>query len=71
MAALDKTMRTLHSTAEDIVKVFGNLPRTKHDLTEMEKFMVDAWAVDGVLGEPTLFLTVHGQFAECKPVLLC
>jgi nuclear RNA export factor len=71
MAGLEKTIRTLHATAEEIVNLFESLPGTKHDLTQMEQFMVDAWPVEGVLFEPTLFLTVHGQFAECTfpPIL--
>lgn len=75
---ITKTANLLSSTAEEVVKAFEHLPQTMHEIAEgPEKFLVDAWAVDGVvpaeMSPPSgtaLFATVHGQFTECTSVFL-
>jgi len=69
VSKLDKTTTSLHSLAEDIVKVIVKLPKTKHGLEEGEKFVVDAYTAPQVMpGQGNegivLFATVHGEFAE-------
>jgi len=51
------------------VEVMVKLPKTKHELEEGEKFVVDAYTAPQVMpgqGDAgiVLFVTVHGQFAE-------
>ncbi|KAG8921064.1 nuclear mRNA export, poly(A)+RNA binding protein [Tulasnella sp. 419] len=65
---LEKETMTLKATDADIIDIFKKIPETKHTISEAENFVVDAWPIDGVLGEGpagvTLFVTIHGQFAE-------
>lgn len=55
---------------QDIIRVFANLPQTRHPLNNPEKFVVDAWqTTDYYVGEvaekkPMLFINVHGEFTE-------
>jgi len=65
--SLEKAAKTLFANSNDIVAFVQNLPKTQHDLQgAADKFSLDAWPVDSVLqgGQPVLFLSVHGQFAE-------
>lgn len=61
------------STVEILRSLEKHVPATKHEITGegAANFLVDAWAVDGVLSADTsppigtaLFVTVHGQFTE-------
>lgn len=61
--------QSLHVGTDEIVKKLATLPRTKHDLSAQDKFVVDAWPVAGVLPMPgdastVLFVSVHGEFEE-------
>lgn len=66
---LTRAEKSLHTGAEEIVGKLTLLPGTRHDIGAQEKFVVDAWPVQGVLPAPgdastILFITVHGQFEE-------
>ncbi|KAF8501233.1 hypothetical protein BU17DRAFT_78428 [Hysterangium stoloniferum] len=61
--------QSLHTGTEDVIRKVLSLPGTKHDIAAVEKFVVDAWPVQGVLPAPAdastvLLITVHGQFEE-------
>jgi len=61
--------QSLHTGMEGIIQKLLSLPGTKHDIAAVEKFVVDAWPVQGVLPGPAdantvLLITVHGQFEE-------
>jgi nuclear RNA export factor len=63
--------QSLHTGTEDVIRKLTSLPSTKHDIAAAEKFVVDAWPVQGVLPGPAdastvLLITVHGQFEEGK-----
>jgi nuclear RNA export factor len=62
----DKPVTALRAGAEDTVKTIMNLPVTRHEVQDKaEKFCLDAWPVS--MGEAMhLFITVHGEFVECK-----
>ena len=67
--SLDQATQTLHAGTEDIMAIFRDIPVTKHDIAQQDKFVVDAWPMPGILrGEPgsgdVLFISVHGEFAE-------
>jgi len=66
---LSRAEQSLHTGAAEIVAKLTSMPRTRHDIGAAEKFVVDAWPVQGVLPAPgdastVLFITVHGQFEE-------
>ncbi|KAG9012465.1 nuclear mRNA export, poly(A)+RNA binding protein [Tulasnella sp. JGI-2019a] len=63
----------LKSSSDKIIKAIEALPKTKHEIAGdyAANFLVDAWAVDGILSVElsppigtALFATVHGQFTE-------
>lgn len=60
----EKSMGSLHIGSESIMHSLAALPGTIHDVAGApEKFCIDAWPVGS--GETaTLFVNVHGQFAE-------
>ncbi|KAF9514955.1 hypothetical protein BS47DRAFT_1484802 [Hydnum rufescens UP504] len=67
--SLDQATETLHAGTGDIMAIFRDIPETKHDIAQQDKFVVDAWPMPGILrGEPgsgdVLFISVHGEFAE-------
>jgi nuclear RNA export factor len=63
---VDKMLNSLHVGAEEAMKSMMNLPKTLHDVAGTpEKFCVDAWPV-GQGESMNLFISVHGQFIECK-----
>lgn len=69
VATLDKTAATLHAGVEEIVAAIEKLPKTRHEIGEAGKFIVDSWPINGVLageGELSmaLYIGVHGQFVE-------
>ena len=73
MGKLDKAFESLHTSGPDIVATLAKLPLTKHDITEQEKFVVDAWTINQqVQGQVNsgvvLFINVHGQFTEGSSV---
>ncbi|KAJ3499371.1 hypothetical protein NLJ89_g10107 [Agrocybe chaxingu] len=59
-----KTLGNLHIGGEQIVKVLGNLPPTRHDIGgPPEKFCLDSFPVPH--GQSMgLLLTIHGEFTE-------
>ncbi|KIJ52465.1 hypothetical protein M422DRAFT_43325 [Sphaerobolus stellatus SS14] len=66
---LQRAEQSLHTGPDDIVKKMTSLPGSRHDITAQDKFVVDAWPIQGVLPVPgdastVLFITVHGQFEE-------
>ncbi|KAF8588268.1 NTF2-like protein [Ramaria rubella] len=69
VSTLARAEHSLHTGPEEITKKLTSLPGTRHDISAQEKFVVDAWPVQGVLPAPgdagtVLFITVHGQFEE-------
>jgi nuclear RNA export factor len=63
---VDKMLNSLHVGAEEAMKSMMSLPKTVHDVAGApEKFCVDAWPV-GQGESMNLFISVHGQFIECK-----
>ncbi|KAG8880824.1 nuclear mRNA export, poly(A)+RNA binding protein [Tulasnella sp. 331] len=70
---VNRSAAMLRSSTAEIIRAFTELPKTKHEITGpgAANFLIDAWAVDGVLSVDTsppigtaLFATVHGQFTE-------
>ncbi|KAF8529914.1 hypothetical protein JB92DRAFT_2860242 [Gautieria morchelliformis] len=66
---LARAEKSLHTGPDEIVGKLTSLPGTRHDINAQEKFVVDAWPVQGVLPLPgdastVLFITVHGQLEE-------
>lgn len=66
---LARAEKSLHTGPDEIVGKLTSLPGTRHDISAQDKFVVDAWPVQGVLPLPgdastVLFITVHGQFGE-------
>ncbi|RDB26344.1 mRNA export factor mex67 [Hypsizygus marmoreus] len=60
----DRTVKSLHIGAPDVVKTLVELPGTKHDISgPPEKFCLDSFPVMHGQGMG-LLLTVHGQFTE-------
>jgi nuclear RNA export factor len=60
----EKAHSSLHIGAESVMRALAALPGTVHDVSGApEKFCIDAWPV-GAGDAATLFVNVHGQFAE-------
>jgi nuclear RNA export factor len=60
----DKSVNSLHIGTDSIMRSLAALPGTIHDVSGApEKFCVDAWP-SGAGESATLFVNVHGQFAE-------
>ncbi|KAF8637812.1 hypothetical protein AX16_010730 [Volvariella volvacea WC 439] len=64
LSGLDRTVKSLHIGATEVVKAMASLPGTRHDIAgPPELFSVDAFPV--IQGENmSLLLTIHGQFTE-------
>lgn len=65
---VDKMVDALKIGPEAIVKTMSELPSTIHDLTDVNKFVMEAWPTS-VGPDPQLLLAVHGQFKERKPLI--
>jgi nuclear RNA export factor len=62
---LEKVSNSIHIGRDAAIAAMQMLPKTIHDLTSApEKFNIDAWPVNEDNGRITLFLSIHGQFAE-------
>lgn len=63
-AGLERVINSLHIGSTDIIKAMNALPKTTHNVaSDEQRFCVDAWPV--TQGDMmTLFVTVHGDFAE-------
>ena len=46
-----------------------DLPKTRHPLSEVDKWMYDVIGMDPVNGIGRIMLVVHGEFAEREPRL--
>lgn len=69
LTTVARAEKSLQTGPEEIVAKLVSLPGTKHDISAQNKFVVDAWPVQGVLPLPgdastVLFILVHGQFEE-------
>lgn len=62
-ATIEDIRDKLFTGADDIMVGLSIMPATRHDVSEGEKFMVDAWQMDLGSG-PQLFITIHGEFVE-------
>jgi nuclear RNA export factor len=65
----DKIVATLQGSSKEIVELFEKLPKTRHEIGDAQKFIVDSWPIYNVLaGENeqsiALYIGVHGQFTE-------
>lgn len=68
---MERMAKTLHIGSEEAVKAMTALPATEHDVVGApEKFCIDCWPVSSADGSMNLFLTIHGQFTECKLLLM-
>lgn len=56
------------ATDENKLRAWLNddLPKTRHPLSEVGKWMYDVIGMDPVNGVGRIMLIVHGEFAECK-----
>lgn len=49
-----------------IAETFRRLPKSKHDLTDADKFAIEAYAVSGIRqpGDSAIMVSVHGSFTQ-------
>ncbi|TIB74809.1 hypothetical protein E3Q24_00302 [Wallemia mellicola] len=48
-----------------IIEAFKILPKTTHNISDVDKFVFDCWTMPGVIpSTPVIFCSVHGEFVE-------
>lgn len=67
---MDRELCTLHMGPSAIVAAISKLPATRHEVSgAADKFCMDAWPI-GQGAATMLFLCLHGEFAECKRLII-
>jgi nuclear RNA export factor len=67
--APDKAVKLLHTGPQEISNALLQMPRTRHDMSNGQNFVVDAFPMVGMLnggeyGDDALIINIHGEFAE-------
>lgn len=62
----ENIQQRIRSGPQNIIEALECLPATEHQVSEREKYVVDAWAQPGLLANNAtgLFVNIHGQFYE-------